>query len=117
MERRHQIRFECNRPARVFLLKETQPARIVRGHVLNVSGRGMQLATSEPMPVGLPVRVEWDDLLVLGEICYSRISSGGEYSAGLRLEQALTNLDELTHLWRTLGEEEAPVAPLPCAGR
>ena len=109
MERRREFRYSTNQDARIVLLGE--PDRLLKGYIQNISGRGMQLVAEEPVSPGQAVRVEWDDLLALGEATYCQPEADGNFSFGLHLEQTLTNLDELARLWATLSEESSERVP------
>jgi hypothetical protein len=76
------------------------------GRVVNQSGRGMCIAIARAVPAGSMVRIDVEDAMALGEICYCREDPAGEgYLAGVELEHTLTNLSELAELTRAvLGE-------------
>lgn len=110
MERRREFRYQSNQLARIVVLVE--PEQTIMGQIQNLSGRGMQvLADVCPQP-GSPVRVEWDDLLTLGEVTYSSATAEGGFQFGIHLDQALTNLEELHNLWTALADAPQPVAAL-----
>jgi len=79
--------------------------------VLDYSGRGMRLGVNAQLVPGSAVRVEMDDQLILGEVCYCTPSRLGRYAVGLELEQALAHLDDLSSLTRALSGEVGSLAP------
>jgi hypothetical protein len=99
MERRSERRYQHQRPVTVTVLGDNKLT--VTAAMSNLSGKGMQLATAVPLPYNAAVQVYWDDVLALGEVVYCRRTDLG-YTTGVELEQALTNLEELTRLSRAL---------------
>lgn len=105
VERRSEVRLNVDRPVRVTGLGAC-PVHCT-GTVRNLSGRGMRLTVPQAIPLGTAVRVDADNVMFLGEICYCVPESSG-YSVGLMLEHILTGLDELQRLNRGLfGDSEA----------
>ncbi len=110
MERRSEPRFDAQKTVIVTLLEENGaqlPALAVE-----VSGNGMRLILNRPVPIGAAVKVEPDDAMVLGEVCYCQPRSGG-FLIGLKLNQVLSNLDQLAKLNRRLLGEEPREKPTP----
>jgi hypothetical protein len=62
--------------------------------VKNASGRGLGLVTREPIPAGAAIRIEIEDVLVLGEAIYCRSDENGHF-VGVELDQVLVGLTEL----------------------
>jgi hypothetical protein len=107
MDHRAEPRYDLNQPVTITVLG-VQEIRM-SGRMANVSGRGMQLLTEAPLPYNSAVKVDWDDLLVLGEVIYSEQKNPGAFVSGLQLQEALTNLQELAKLCDVLsGESGAP---------
>ncbi|MEO8131034.1 MAG: hypothetical protein ABJF23_26035 [Bryobacteraceae bacterium] len=50
------------------------------------------------MPVNSAVRLDMDDMVLLGEVCHSRETAPSEFICGVRLEQALTAITDLSKL-------------------
>lgn len=109
MERRAGPRYEAGQSARVTLLDSGSDVFTVR--IANVSGAGMRLLLERPLAPGALAKVEWDDVLLLGEVRYCEPTSTG-YAAGLELEHALLHTGELARLSRRLLCENEPV-PAP----
>jgi hypothetical protein len=105
LERRHEDRLSINVPVTVTVLGMNSEG-IMQARVLDVSGKGMKVCLPLPVAAGAPVQVETDDLLYLGEACYSEAVDGG-YIVGLILSHSLTALAELGKLNKALIEEEA----------
>src|SRR5271156_6885889 len=104
MERRHEARLNINVPVTVTVLGMNSEG-IMQARVLDVSGKGMQVCLPLPVAPGAPVQVETEDMLFLGEACYSEAVEGG-YIVGLTLSHSLTALAELDRLNRALIDEE-----------
>jgi hypothetical protein len=110
MDRRSEHRFDSDKPVRVTLLG-AEP-RTFDGRVVNFSGRGMRLSVDEAVPPRGPVRVDWGDSILVGEICYVA-EADGKYAVGLLLDRALKHLTELTHLAEAILDTQPASAPHP----
>lgn len=111
MERRSELRFEIDRPVRVTELES--PPISWTGTVRNLSGRGMRLTVPQAISPGTAIRVDADNIMFLGDVCYCVPENPG-YSVGLIVEHIVTGLDELERLNRSLFGEvevERPVSP------
>jgi PilZ domain len=109
VERRSEPRFEAQRSLALTVLAEggeSLPALAVE-----ISGSGMRLLVNRPVPVGAAVKVEPDDSMMLGEVCYCEPDSAGGYYVGVKLLQVLHGLGELARLNRRLLGEETRSAP------
>ncbi|MCS6954641.1 MAG: PilZ domain-containing protein [Bryobacteraceae bacterium] len=108
MERRSEPRYSARGPAEVTLLADNPVS--LRGRIVNLSGRGMRIWLPEVVPVGAPVRVDYEGAVFLGEICYCNAEEDG-YSAGFQLEHVVSMSDELAALIRALEQTtQAPVS-------
>ena len=99
MERRREVRIRTDKPVEVTVLgsnEASSPAQAVE-----FSGHGLQLVLPQPLPVSAPVKVEGDDWMMLGEVCYCR-QEGIHFVAGLKIDQTLENLTELDNLNKNL---------------
>lgn len=110
MDRRQEPRVETDQEVNITLVGE-HPATYV-GRVINFSGRGMRLVLAQPLPRKAPIRVDWNDSLLLGEVCYNA-QQGDHYAVGLTLDQALLGVAELSQLARAIGPLDEPVAEEP----
>src|SRR5579872_5521848 len=95
MERRREARIRTDKPVELTVLgaeEASGPAQAIE-----FSGHGLQLVLHRPVPVNAAVKVEGDDWLMLGEVCYCR-QEGIHFLAGLKIDQTLDNLQELNNL-------------------
>jgi hypothetical protein len=61
------------------------------------SGRGMRVIAMRPLRPGAAIKLEPEDSLMLGEVCYCQPCDAG-FMVGLRLSQELKNLKLLDRL-------------------
>jgi hypothetical protein len=88
-------------------------ARVIAAHATQFSGRGLRLVLKQPVLTGTLVKVQSDDWLMLGEVCYCR-KERLNFVVGLQLEHSLTGLQELEKLNRKfLSEEVVPPVEVP----
>lgn len=78
------------------------------GTVVDMSGSGLRLKLPLPIPCGAPVKLETDDMLMLGEVVRCE-QQGQSYSIGLSLSHSLAALSELERLNRALLGHDAEV--------
>jgi hypothetical protein len=104
MERRREHRFVTDQPVELVLLG-AQPGDDVSvpARLLNLSGRGLSLLCERQIPVGVPIRVNLNATVLLGELCHCTKADGG-YLCGIRLEQALTSVGDLSQLMNAVIE-------------
>jgi hypothetical protein len=112
MEKRAAPRFPSAQAVLVTLLdagSDNLDARIE-----NISGTGARLLLSRPIACGALLKLEWEDTLLLGEVCYCQPLEGGDFAAGLQLQHALLQTGELARLSRRLlCEDKAAPARQP----
>ena len=109
MERRKEPRCEADQPVRVTVLGGSN--KQVPGRILNWSGTGLGLEVSAPLPAGTLLEVEWQQTLLLAEVCYCQESPAG-FVLGLKLEHCLLDTAELARLARALlGESMVVLTP------
>ena len=107
MDRRSEPRFDAQKNIVVTLLGDgglSLPALAIE-----LSGGGMRLLLNRAIPVGAAVKVETEDSLMLGEVCYCESQSSG-FLLGLKVNQVLSNLSELARLNRRIMGEEPRTA-------
>jgi hypothetical protein len=95
MERRREARIRADKPVELTVLGVEDaggPAQAIE-----FSGHGLQVVLHRPIPVNAAIKVEGDDWIMLGEVCYCR-QEGIHFVAGLKIDQTLENLDELSRL-------------------
>lgn len=106
VERRREPRIQASQPAQLTVLGEqerTWPATVV-----DLSGRGLRVRADSTVAVGAAVKVEINDALLLGDVCYSIPESGG-YLIGVEVDQVLSGLSDVAKLNRALlMEQSAP---------
>ena len=79
--------------------------------VVDVSRSGLQLEVETPLPTGTEVKVEFDDLVILGEVLNQRSGELGHYRIGVKIRQVRSNQAQgLLALDKTLGESRSPIA-------
>ncbi|MBM3787607.1 MAG: hypothetical protein FJW30_24895 [Acidobacteria bacterium] len=108
MDRRTHPRIEVNQPARLTLLSGASATFDVR--IVDAHERGMRVYTSAPLPLHQPVKVEYGDLLVLGDVCHcGEAGPGGPFthSVGLMIHEVLAGLADLRPLLEALQKEES----------
>ena len=103
MEKRKEVRYPVHRPVKLTVLGD-HPAEL-DAYMSNLSGRGLRMTTSEAVPVSAAVKVNFDDTMMLGEVCYCE-PSGTQWAVGLEMEQALSDLSGLGNLVERLMIEE-----------
>ena len=95
MNRRKEQRIPANTPVMVTVLRILgEPS--MAGRVVNMSGSGLQLTLSLPIPGGALVKVESGEMLMLGEVVRCEPSASG-YAIGVHLSHSLAALSDLKH--------------------
>ena len=100
MERRRETRFQANQPVAVTVLAGEAGEKI-DARIIELSGHGIRLTASRPVQAGQPVRIDLEDSLLLGEVCYCH-RGDGEYVFGVSLEQAIASLSEVARLVQSI---------------
>src|SRR5579864_1087612 len=95
MERRREARIRADKPVELTVLGQEEASGPAQ--VTEFSGHGLQVVLHRSIPVNSAVKVEGEDWLMLGEVCYCR-QEGIHFVAGLKIDQTLENLDELAKL-------------------
>lgn len=75
----------------------------VRGYILELSGRELQVRIPLHAPCGSVVRIEGPGTVLLGEICRSE-PSGEQWRVAILIRHSLNGLAELERLSRALRE-------------
>lgn len=99
MERRREARIRTDKPVELTVLGGSEASGPAQA--TEFSGSGLQLVLHRPIPVNAAVKVEGDDWMMLGEVCYCR-QEGIHFVAGLKIDQTLENLSELARLNESL---------------
>ena len=109
MERRREARIRTDKPVELTVLGSAEASGPAQA--IEFSGHGLQVVLHRPIPVNAAVKVEGDDWMMLGEVCYCR-QEGIHFVAGLKIDQTLENLDELSRLNENLlSTQQKPTEP------
>ena len=118
MERRSEPRLQTDQAVDLVIL--TDPPAPCKGTVVEISGCGLRVALPVDVSLGVAVRVDLGDSLLLGEVCHHSADRQG-FIVGLVLQHSLTGLGALENLRRTLlaesSEPHAPAAHAASGGR
>jgi hypothetical protein len=93
LERRSEARIKACHPA----LLRTPNAHPIEGWLLDASSTGIGLRVPEPVPVGVAVRVDAQELLLFGTVTHCE-QTDGAYRVGIKLSRSLEMLAELQKL-------------------
>jgi len=107
MERRREPRIEAYQKVDLILLGNDVEA--IDAHATQFSGRGLRLVLKQSVAVGAAVKIQGDDWLVLGEVCYCQ-RERLNFVVGLRLKHSLMGLRELEELSRKFANDEWELA-------
>jgi len=73
--------------------------------IVDVSQSGLHLELETPLPTGIEVKVEFDDLVILGEVLNQRSGELGHYRIGVKIREVRSHQAQgLLALDKTLGE-------------
>jgi hypothetical protein len=111
MERRREARIRADKPVELTVLGNEEASGPAQ--VTEFSGHGLQVVLHRSIPVNAAIKVEGEDWLMLGEVCYCR-QEGIHFVAGLKIDQTLENLNELSKLNESLlstGQPRAAAEP------
>ncbi|MBI2685653.1 MAG: PilZ domain-containing protein [Acidobacteria bacterium] len=88
-----------------------QPVKVA---IVDASHRGMRLQSEIAMKPGDAVKIEIEEAMFLGELCYCTPRTGGGFHIGVVTEQCLTGLSSLQHLTQAVASAPNP-APAKAA--
>lgn len=71
----------------------------------DVSGRSALLRVASRVPLNTAVRIDLDDMLLLGEICYCS-PERDDFRVGVVIDQTLTGINDILALSRSLMNEQ-----------
>jgi PilZ domain len=103
LERRAEPRFKTSQP----VLFRTEHRHFFEACILDISTTGAQLRASEPVPVGVAVRVDAHEMVLFGTVTRCELTRGA-YNIGILLSRPLKMLGELSKLNESLSAEEHP---------
>ncbi len=98
-DRRREPRVKVDMPAAVTVLGAAP--EVMTARVADVSGSGLLLATPRPIQPDSPLRIEVEDVLLLGEVCRCQ-NDGAQWRVAVRVHHSLSGLKELERLNRAL---------------
>lgn len=104
MDRRQNVRRPARFAATLTLLEG--PESVHEAMVENLSGCGACISLAESLPQGVPIKLVFEDCILLGEVSYCH-REDDHYVAGLHLEQSLSHVSSLRRLMEAL--IDAPV--------
>ncbi len=80
--------------------------------IFDVSRSGLQLEMEAPLPTGIEVKVEFNDLVILGEVLNQRSGELAHYRIGVTIREVVQSHEAqgLLALDKTLGESGSPIA-------
>ncbi len=102
-ERRSEPRIKTNHTV-LFRTPDTLP---VEACLLDISTKGARLRASEPVPVGIMIRVDSQEMLLFGTVTRCTPNRGA-YDVGIALSRPLELLGELRRLNASLLAEPDP---------
>ena len=85
MEQRREHRFEPNQAVTLKVLG-MRPGPVMPASVRDISGSGMRLRTSLPVPCGTPIEIEAQETLTLGSVCRCE-PDDGSYTIGVQISE------------------------------
>jgi hypothetical protein len=113
MERRREHRGILDQSVKVTLLKAAKSGSGDSPHqpipqsfiaqTIDQSGRGMRLLVPYELVPGTTIKIETDDTLFLGEICYCNRVNEERFAAGIEVSQSLQMTTELRKLADAVG--------------
>ena len=108
MDRRKERRIKVEKPVKLTILGADPSGGLDQecmGTVLDTSGRGMRVELPLAPQPGAALRIDIDQQILFGEVCYCQPSRTGRFAVGLQIEQSLRNLGDLSRLVKALREE------------
>jgi len=102
MDRRKEPRHAATDPAVLFLLGDTEASWPVT--VQNRSPNGMAILSDRPIPLAVPLRIDCNGQMFLGEACYCSLT-GSAFLVGVKLEHVIADVQALANLSRALWDE------------
>jgi hypothetical protein len=84
-QRRRESRFQPDQTATVKVLG-MRPGPVMPASVRDISGSGMRLRTSLPVPCGTSIEIETQEMLALGSVCRCE-PDNGSYTLGVQISE------------------------------
>jgi PilZ domain-containing protein len=84
-EKRREHRFQPNQTVTLKVLG-MRPGPVMTASVGDISGSGMRLRTSLPVPCGTSIEIETQEMLALGSVCRCE-PDNGSYTIGVQISE------------------------------
>jgi len=110
MDRRREVRVTADQMVRVTALGTYR--RKMDGIAVDLSGRGLRVLLPDPVDLGDALKIELEDTLLLGEVCYCSPREYG-YMVGIEVDQVLSGLADLARLNQALFDSTPARVILP----
>lgn len=101
MDRRREVRVTADQIVKVTALGKYRQK--MDGIAVDLSGRGLRVLLPDPVEPGDALKIDLEDTLLLGEVCYCTAQDYG-YIVGIEVDQVLSGLADLARLNRALFE-------------
>jgi|SRR5580698_417150 hypothetical protein len=90
-ERRKSVRFKVKQPVSLTVLGGIANP-VMEACIMDISAGGLRLRVPERLPVGTPVKVDTQDILMLAEVVRCE-SDGGAYTVGMEVHGSVAASD------------------------
>lgn len=102
-ERRKEFRFKTNQPGMVTVLGGPIGKRspVLDACLLDMAGSGLRLRAPEALACGTPVRIDANEISVLGNVLRC-VAEDGAYTVGIELTKGLGPLNDMEKLNQAL---------------
>ena len=102
-----EIRYQPDQPVRVTIL----PSRhSIRGEIVQMKNRAAILRFEEAVAYDTPIRLDFDDSLVLGEVI-ACVPEGTSFLVSLEVVEAIASVSDLARLVGAVMQDGRSVAP------
>ena len=121
VERRKQTRIKFESNLTIEVLGDHPPTHLgsnkIPGLMVDVSTDGLRFLSPIDVPAGSAIRIDRDNEMILGEVCYNEPHSEGQFHLGILFRQVLANLRDLEPLLAALQSYEEDPKPGPHGAR
>ena len=70
-------------------LSGSRDSRKITAHIVEASKSGLRIGTDTPIDLGIVVKIEWENTIVMAETRHCRQTGPGTYSVGLKISEVL----------------------------
>ena len=102
-----EIRYKPDQPVRVTVLESKQ---LLRAQIVEMKNRAATLRVEEPVAQQAPIRLDFDDSVILGEVVHC-VPEGASFLVSLEVVEAIASLSDLARLVSAVMENGSAVAP------